>query len=157
MGKYRCASDSLRKGQLDELLGKIADRDIIDRLRDSQPKGTSGGLLLNDAADEIAALKARVRVLEALQVKFFPQRDAYDLVRKLEEAGFGRQDDLSPYGNTLIGMVNRCLDDNKRLQGALEKICKTFDQTEGYFTTAIDMNKIAREAIKEEGNGKAAI
>jgi len=33
------------------------DRDIIERLRDSQPPGTAGGLLLNDAADEIYRLR----------------------------------------------------------------------------------------------------
>ena len=32
------------------------DRNIIDRLRDSLPTGTVGGLLLNDAADEIVRL-----------------------------------------------------------------------------------------------------
>jgi hypothetical protein len=35
----------------------MKDRDIIERLRDSQPEGTTGGYLLNDAADEIKRLR----------------------------------------------------------------------------------------------------
>jgi len=33
------------------------DKDIVDTLRDSQPIGTVGGLLLNDAANEIKWLR----------------------------------------------------------------------------------------------------
>lgn len=39
-----------------------ADRDIVDRLRDSQPEGTEGGLLLNDAADEIERLRDELQL-----------------------------------------------------------------------------------------------
>ena len=39
------------------------DRDIIERLRDSQPKGTTGGYLLNDAADEIKRLRDALGVI----------------------------------------------------------------------------------------------
>ena len=85
------------------------------------------------AEKEIVALKERVRDLEEANSQL-----AGAAIEKL------------PYKSDLQA-------ENTLLQGALEKICKTFDQTEGYFTTAIDMNKIAREAIKEEGNGKAAI
>lgn len=49
------------------------DRDIVDRLRDSQPKGTYSGYLLNDAADEITRLRAvsvsAQRMLEAWDAK----------------------------------------------------------------------------------------
>lgn len=41
------------------------NRDIVDRLRDSQPAGTTGGYLLNDAVDEITALRARIAEQEA--------------------------------------------------------------------------------------------
>jgi hypothetical protein len=36
----------------------MMDIDIVEQLRDSQPKGTKDGLLLNDAADEIVRLRA---------------------------------------------------------------------------------------------------
>lgn len=36
-------------------------RDIIETLRDSQPENTQGGLLLNDAADEILRLRQRLQ------------------------------------------------------------------------------------------------
>jgi hypothetical protein len=39
-----------------------ADRDIVDRLRDSQPSGTNAGFLLNDAADEIERLRNEVKL-----------------------------------------------------------------------------------------------
>ena len=39
------------------------DRDIIERLRDSQPEGTTGGYLLNDAADEIKRLRDALGVI----------------------------------------------------------------------------------------------
>lgn len=38
------------------------NRDIVDTLRDSQPQGTVGGYLLNDAADEIQRLRVAFRV-----------------------------------------------------------------------------------------------
>jgi DNA-binding IscR family transcriptional regulator len=40
-----------------------SDRDIVDRLRDSQPKGTTGGYLLNDAADEIVKLRQKIATM----------------------------------------------------------------------------------------------
>ena len=42
------------------------NRDIVARLRDSQPDGTVNGLLLNDAADEIEALRYSLRLDEEL-------------------------------------------------------------------------------------------
>lgn len=50
------------------------DKNIIDRLRDSQPTGTTGGLLLNDAADEIV----RLRKVETTVAIFLHELDEYD-------------------------------------------------------------------------------
>ena len=44
------------------------DRDIVDRLRDSQPAGTSGGFLLNDAADEISRLREGLALVSCREV-----------------------------------------------------------------------------------------
>lgn len=52
--------DAVAQSELNAGLG--VNRDIVDRLRDSQPTGTSGGLLLNDAADEIQRLRVVFRV-----------------------------------------------------------------------------------------------
>jgi hypothetical protein len=38
-------------------MSEMQPRDIVDILRDSQPTETRGGLLLNDAADEILKLR----------------------------------------------------------------------------------------------------
>ena len=48
-------------GQCASTAGLCGNRDIVDRLRDSQPEGTCGGLLLNDAADEIQRLRVAFR------------------------------------------------------------------------------------------------
>ena len=45
-----------------------SDRDLVDRLRDCQPKGTTGGYLFNDAADEIVKLRQKIATMsEALK------------------------------------------------------------------------------------------
>ena len=44
-----------------------SDRDIVDRLRDSQPKGSTSGYLLNDAADEILQLRKLIKLHQCPQ------------------------------------------------------------------------------------------
>jgi len=52
--------------------GECADsnRPIVDRLRDSQPKGTTGGYLLNDAADRIQQLEAELALKAEINLAF---------------------------------------------------------------------------------------
>jgi len=44
-----------------DMSGDASDRSLVSRLKDSQPKGTTGGYLLNDAADRIQQLEAELK------------------------------------------------------------------------------------------------
>lgn len=63
-------------------------KDIVDKLRDSQPTGTVGGLLLNDAADEIVRLREQLKCT----------RDA--LSGLMDEVGDMPADPLDCWGDT---------------------------------------------------------
>jgi hypothetical protein len=46
----------------DKTVEDKSDRDIVDRLMDSQPKGSTSGYLLNNAADEIVRLRKLLKI-----------------------------------------------------------------------------------------------
>ena len=67
-------------------------------------------------------LEKELRISRALEARFFPQVEAYKLCERFDMAGFGNPYQESPYGNTLIGMSHRCLDENKSMKDLIKQL-----------------------------------
>ena len=80
-----------------------------------------------EQVEEITALTAALKVSKALEAKFFPQESAYDVVKKLTEAGFGKPE--FKYGNTLLGMAENCLEHSAKQAGEIGRLREFWDQS----------------------------
>jgi len=79
--------------------------------------------LVIEADAALAEKDKQIAISKALEAKFFPQKDAYRIVERLQKAGFGEPE--HPHGNTLLGMAENCLEQIASLKDDFEAVSRT--------------------------------